>query len=410
MIDSADLRAVLNAGDVSTVVEIYGADQTPTAAGFDPSDAIGRYAAISGIDFLGESYTCLVDKIGSIKRTISAETNNASVTFNNLNNQISDFEFTQHFEGLIMVIRTISRSLSTTLEKSLILFTGRCEKPDSGNKMSLTVKATWILGGLDVKIPRRRYTPFDDEGRTRSDPEFEGFVDMPLEASVTYAREVKKTGIPGFFGRHKLEWETHQYSSTSDIVASQFVPEILGRAQIELTLIEGLDIGGYIRMSLAACEGPIYGYEKKDSGDLHAARSLDTRLTLDALAYAELTGLVGNANDPDVAWLSGRPYSLLAYIRAEAANSPLEDNEPAPTVVVIVLGRLMTIPDGDDWNVTDQWSDNPAAHIYWFITSPYYYKLDPNWIDEASFAESYRFNAELIIQRSVSDLTFLVEG
>jgi hypothetical protein len=71
----------------------------------------------------------------------------------------------------------------------------------------------------------------------------------------------------------------------------------------------------------------------------------------------------------------------------------------------------MTIPDGaGDWVDVDEWSDNAAAHTRFLILSDDYWKLDDNWVHDESFAESYDFNNELIIDRSLNDFVFVQEG
>jgi hypothetical protein len=289
MLENDDLQNILaTATDMSVVCEIYGADETPTVDGFDPDDAIGCFATISGITFAGVEYQRLVKSFGKINRKITAESNTATVEFSNVSREISTFEFNHGFEGLIMVIRLISRSLSTSLAKSEILFTGRCEKPKSGNKDSLSVSATWILGGQEVKIPRRKFAKEDPEGRVESDPEFEGFLFMPQYGTVSYSVRVKRGGILGIFGFKKTVQKTLAYSSHSDLDANKPIPEVLGRSQLLLTHIAYADVGTELRMRSAACEGEI--------SDIQNLRAIETRLAL--IGDSSFTpGSVGAAND-----------------------------------------------------------------------------------------------------------------
>lgn len=406
MIENTALQNLLEtADDFSVVVEIYADDATPAADGFDPADALKCYAAVSGITFAGEAYTALVSKFGRVNRIITGESNTASVTFSNVSREISAFEFATGFEGLIMVIRLVSRS-DATLANSQILFTGKCEKPTSGDRDSLTVKATWILGGLDVLIPRRKYTKEDQEGRTEDDPEFEGFNFMPQYGNTTYSvrNGKKRGGIAGFFGFRKTAVKTLAWSSFSELDSNMPVAEIFGVVQVMGQHIAYADVGTEIRLRTAFCEGPIE--------DLVNVRSTDDRLPLDGVSYAECLGLVGAANTDDPGWGGTSGYfSRTAYIRGKTTNTTVEDVEPAPDIVGVVYGRLLTVPDGSgDWVTTDTFDDNPAAIVRFILTNEHYFNLDTDWIDDDAAYESYLFNKELIIDRSLTDFVFAVQG
>lgn len=404
MIDNNAWRDILlSATDLSTVVEIYDSDATPADNGFDPNDAIQCFAAVAGITFMGVDYTRLITKIGSINRKITAEKNTATVEFSNLDNTAANFEFNNGFEGLIMVIRLISRASSVDQDTSQVLFTGRCEKPKSGNRKALSVTATWILGGLEVEIPRRKFVAEDQEGRVDTDPEFEGFEFMPQYGTVGYSVRVKRGGILGFFGFKKTVQKTLAYSSHSDLDSNKSVPEVLGRSQILLTHIAYIDVGSNIRIRSAACEGEIY--------DIQNARSVQSLLPLSATNYVETMGLVGAANAIAATWPGPGNYSRTAGIAGQCSNTAVDVDEPAPDIAAVILGRLMTIPDGSgDWVTTDEWTDNAAAHTRFVLTSDDYFKLDENWIEDPDFNEAYQFNDENIIDRSLTDFVFVVAG
>jgi hypothetical protein len=410
MIDNSAWKNILtSASDFVTVVEFYANDAYPESQGFDPDDALLLYAAVDGVSFMGNAYTRLVDSFSNINRTISAESNSAQVTLSNVSRVASRFELNTGFEGLIMVVRLISKSLSISLARSQILFVGRCEKPQSGNKNSLTVSATWVLGGLEVAVPRRKFTKEDAEGRVSTDAEFEGFPYMPSQnfGSTTYSVRVRRGGIAGFFGFKKTVQKTLSYSSFSDLDANKPVPLVLGRAQLQGTHIAYADRGTSIYMRTAFCEGPIYAMSN--------VRSVDDRLGLTAANI--VLGLVGTANT-DATWLTASPpdpsagyYSRTAYVRAQAGNTLVEDEDPAPDLVAVIDGLLMTIPDSSgDWVETDEFSDNAAAHTYMFITSPYYFNLNSAWIEATDAATCYDYNSELIITRSSTDFTWLIAG
>lgn len=401
MIANAALQSILEtASDISVVCEVYSADSVPTADGFDPEDALDCFAAVSGITFRTRDYRSLVQKFGSVKRTITKEINSASVTFSNITREISTFEFTNGFEGLILVIRLLSRSRSVALTDTQILFAGRCEKPDSGDKDALTVTAKFILGSLGVNIPRRKFGPEDHEGRVESDPEFEGFAYRQQYGTTTYPRKKSAGGIAGLLGFKKWVRQTLHWSSYSDIDANKSVPEIFGRAQILVTLIGAADVGDHLRFRGAVCEGEVEDF---------TAYSTDSTLPITFTAY--LMGLVGTANGPDDPDIPGPGYySRTAYMRAIIVNSDMEVTDAAPDVAAVVLGRKMMTPGEDDVWDEYQWTDNPAAHARFLLTNEFYYKLDENWIDDDYATECYRFNDELILDTSRSDFLFVEEG
>jgi len=361
---------------------------------------------VNGITFRTRTYKCLVEKFGTVKRTITKEINTASVTFSNVSREISDFEFTNGFEGLILVIRLLSRGRSTLLTDTQTLFAGRCEKPSSGDKDSLTVTAKFILGSLGVNIPRRKFGPEDHEGRVPSDPEFEGFIIMPQSGATTYSVRKRNpwgllAGVVGFFLFKKTVKKTLAWSSFSDVDSNKSVPEIFGRSQILLTHISYADVGTELRIRSAACEGEIEGWEN--------VRSTDE--TLPILFTYMLNGLVGSLNGPDDPTIPAPGwYSRTAHMRSVVVNSTMDEVDPAPDIAAVILGRKMMTPGEDD--VWDEflWTDNAAAQTRFLLTDPYYFNLDENWIDDEYATECFRFNAEPIFNTSISDFLFVEEG
>lgn len=406
MIDNPALENILlTATDFSTVCEIYESDAVPTDDGFDPAEAIGAFAAIDGIVFRGRTYSALVEKFGSAKRTITTETNSTSVTFCNLANVAANFEFAHGFEGLILVIRLISRSMSVELSESQLLFVGRCDKPKSGNRKSFTVSAKAIVGSIDIQIPRRTFTEEDREGRVPTDPEFEGFKFLPQYGTTHYSVREKRGGILGFFGFKKTVKKTLPYSSHSDLDADKPVPEVWGRSQLIGVHIAYIDVGTTLKIRTAFCEGPISGFSN--------IRSTNALLPLNAGSIVQFTGKVGTANGPDdPSFVGPGYYSRTAYIRSTVTNSAVDVIDPAPDIAAVIHGRLMQTPDEDgNWETNSPVvSDNAAAHTYFAFTSPFYFNLGTEWIDQPSFTECYNFNKENIFNIGLSDFVFIDVG
>lgn len=409
MIDNDALQTILTEeADFSTVCEFYSANTVPTDDGFDPVNAIGRFAAASDITFQDQEYLSLVKSFGRISSSMTETVGSASVTFSNLTREAAQFEFGNNFEGLIMVIRLISRGSSTSLDTSQILFVGRCDRPLSGDKESITVNARHILAGIDVMIPRRTFGPEDFKGRVPSDPEFEGFIHMPVYGGTEYNRIEHRGGFFGWWNNKEVR-ATAVWTNFSDLDAAKPVPECFGRVQLKGVLIAAVDVGPQIRMQWAFCEGPIR--------DFTNVRTIDPNLPLNTSSYWETTGLVGTANDLDPTnpgWDTwpGAPayYSRTARIACQADNADMEVTEPAPDVVGVIEAKILTTPDASgNWN-TEAWDDDPAAVVRHIITSADYFNLDSNWIDDGSTVECRNFNKEQIFNTSLSDFIFVEAG
>lgn len=402
MINNSALQNILaTCTDWSTVCELYSADTTPTASGFDPNDAIACFAAVGGITFMGVEYRRLVKSYGTIKKSITSEVNTAAVTFSNISREISDYEFNYGgFEGKIMVIRGLSRGQSTTLATSKIEFAGRCDQPTTGDKDSLQVNVKFIVGALDCVVPRRTFGTEDFKGRASTDPEFEGFIYSPLYGSVSFPRIERGGGFLGWWNTRQVIG-TLPYSNYSDLSARKAVPEVFGRTQMQGVIIAAADVGTQIRMIIGWCEGPI-------SDVVDYAKSTDPALPLNTISYAKNMGLVGILNTRDTGWPGGNSYySRTANVRTQADNSPVGVNEPPPDVYATILGKIITTPNSSGvWN-TEAWTNNAAAVARHLFTHPDYYNLDPNWIDDAYAYTCWKYNDEYIFNTSLGDFIFL---
>lgn len=409
MIDNAALETILTtATDISMVAEVYSSDAVPTSDGFDPHDALACFAAVDGITFQEQEYTRLVTRFGRINKTMGKEVNNASVEFSTIGGEAVSFEFGTGFEGCILVIRVLSRSLSVDLTDTKVEFVGRCERPEEGDKHSLTVQAKHILGSLDVLAPRRKYAPIDYKGRVASDPEFEGFVDMPREGDTTYSvRESKRSpwgllaGIVGFFffKHHKTVTKTLHWSSYSDLDANKSVAIVCGRAQLVGVKLAYADRSTWVESVTGYCDGEIL--------NLSNFRPLDSRLTLTDTGIT--LGKIGVLNGNDPAYVSASYYSRTATLRANFSNSAIDEVDPAPDIVATIDGMLMPIPTAGVWGGAE-WTENPAAHVRYFLTNEDYFNLPDEWLDDDAFTEAYDFCEETIFNTELADFTFVKEG
>ena len=387
---------ITDATDQAVVVEIYPADATPP---FDPADALKRYATVSGVTVEGNPYTPHLKPFGSFTRTIGTDIPTCTITLDNLDRDASRFEFGTGFEGLILVVRWLSRANSDDVDDTVLLWAGRLQKPEAGSREEVTLTAKFVLGSLWVKMPRRRFTPDDKTGRNPSDVLYEGFRFMPQYGNNTYS----KRGLPwreaaalrARYGKSgSLSW-----SSYSDIDQEKFLPEVYGRTQIAGTNLSYADIGREINSTTAFCEGEILGFVN--------FRSSDPRWSVKptpVLRFGKLGNVGGQVPLVNNNWPGNGYYSRTALVFSTCTGSNLTDEDAAPVFVAVINGKLVTVPDGDgDW-VNTAWSDNGAAIVRHLITNADYFNLDADWIDDVSFYKAHEYNDEYIYDRSDSDI------
>lgn len=410
---SAQFLSVLrsNSRDLVGVVEYYHYNAVPGPSGFDPaqSDFITGFAEVGGLTFRTRTYQRRVKNFGDVHRTITSKTNSASVSLSNLERDIAALHFGIGFEGLICVVRLLSRSLlpSAALADSMVLSVGRCEKPDSFDRGSeaVSIAAKQIVGSTELVMPRRKFTPDDEDGRHPSDVLFEGFRFSVQYGTVSYSVRERRGGLLGLLGFKKNVTRTLQYSSHSDLDSEKAVPEVFGRAQMAANHLAYEDRGTFILMTSAFCEGIIQGFQN--------SRSVTPGFTL--TAFDPRLGFLGNQNGQvpnPVANFPGRGYySRLAYAYMMAAGTTAQQDDPAPEVVAIVLGRLMTLPNESGvFNLLDRWTDSPVAQARHILTSDDFLKLGANFVDDSINFESYRYCNEILLDTSQSDSVYLPQS
>lgn len=428
MITDSDLIAVVNSNDTSVVVEFYASDASPGEDGFDPVEALLCFSEIAlplmfEVLDAGVLYTRRVNSYGSTRRTITDETNTFNVTLNNEKDDsgirtISNFEFNTGFEGLIVVQRLISRSLSTTYQKSLILFAGRCERPKGGSKESLTINASQIISTIDGEMPRRKYSDKDPNGIDPTNPNFEGFRYMPQYGVTTYSPRQKRSGwwflgsLAGLLLTHDKAAKTLQWSSFSDTDADSYVPFGFGRVQVAGTHLAYADVGRLIYCTTAFLDEKIEAFESYRTDDL--------RFVVNFTVHKRYGYPAGEGPTPyeqvpvpidPTAPLPEYPgngyYANTVMLFTTMTGTNNETVDPAPALIIIALARLVATPDADGHWSGENWSDNPADLAYEVMTDPHYGKLDPSWIDEPSWLETHQFNSEPIYDKSFADSIFV---
>src|SRR5690349_24973886 len=148
-----DLLTVLRARrrDLVVLYEVYASDYD-ISLGFNPLDAIDRFAGQT------YSYTYLAQTVSyrreikangdsgvslSVNKTISKQLNSITVKVSNVSRYMAAFVLQNKVQGMRLVVRGVSRSIADpiTSTKSLILFVGRCGRPDGFDRGEGTIVA-----------------------------------------------------------------------------------------------------------------------------------------------------------------------------------------------------------------------------------------------------------------------------
>lgn len=388
------------AARLALVVEIYAADATPGANGFDPAIALLAFAKTDGITYRTKPYSQLLTGTSSINKILKKQLSGASFTLSNSTREIARFERATGFEGLICVFRQIDRGLTTNLNDSIVLFTGRCKKPDTFDRGSETVgiSVEQILNKTEQEIPRRKFTPEDEAGRVPSDPLFEGFRYEQRNGARSFTKIVKERFLL-FFSRKKKISQTLQYSSHSDAAADRAVPVVLGRAQMQLVNFASEDKGGHIEFTAIACDGEIEAMENLrcvTPGFVINVQSVKT---------GKPGGTGDQINDAPAGWIGAGVYSRTAYIRSFAGGTTPEVDDAAPDVVAIILGMKVPVPNVL-MGAFDQsaFSVNPAYQARWLLNSPDYFDLAAAWFEDAEIRETADYCDHILVDQSNSEL------
>jgi hypothetical protein len=386
------------------LVEIYHQDAEPGENGFDPesSDFMWGFAKVAEISFCTRDYDKLLLSIGDIKRTLRKELSTVSFSLSNSSREVVDFEYLHGFEGKICVIRLIDRTESVELSDSIVLFTGRCDKVDTFDKASekCSISVKQILNQTELKIPRRKFTHDDLEGRVPSDALFEGFRFVQRSGSVQYQEKVKRGGLLGWLGFKKKVWRTLPYSSHSDVNSEKSVPLVLGRQQIELVNFAFEDKGTSIDIMAFACEGQIQGFQN--------VRSVTNGFPITILAtkIGEPGGTGSQTNDAPT-FVGAGIFSRLAYLRLNATGTQLEVDDPAPSVVAIILGLLVPMYDGSGDFTLEEWTDNGPILSRWVLNSEEFFNLGANWFEDLEIIASAAYCDQILVDQTNSETVLL---
>lgn len=376
------------------VYEIYASSYIPlTGQGFNPDDAIERFSGES-ISWDGNAYRRAIISRGDVNLSMGQEQNSCSLTFSNVDRYIATLAQSTVLEGCWLVIRVIAMlSGSFVTDDSRVLFVGKLSKPSTITKKEFSIEARQDFGDINTELPTSKFVADDRNGRLPGDPLFEGFRIVAVSGSFNFTNRGPSTSFFGrLFGRTKKTLATQQYSSLDSTPFGQPVPEVFGSCQMQGIPIAWVDAGYELRGIWAWCKGPVdnianivtqgvnpnfnfagpnlqgpYGpfLIKSHTGVLGGTGTNPARIP--SVVNAAVIG--GNSGEPEDFPGSGL-FSLTAFTGLVLVQgSEFADViETPPTVVALIRGRLIDLPDTSGAYLITGWSDNPV-HIARFILS-----------------------------------------
>lgn len=421
---SAALLTILQSQsrDLCWLAEIYASDELPGASGFDPPDALECFASVSGITYRTRTYRRSISKFGDISQSDGGSFANANLTFDNVDRYVMDFALSSsEIEGMILVIRVISRSVSVTLADSLVLFVGKCDKPGDVSRTDFPLTAKEWLGTVDLELPTRKFSYDDEEGRRSNDPLFEGFRFLPRVGAFSYQVREPRTGLGMWLGLKRTATKTMQFSSHSSVDSNKPVPLCFGRTQMTGLHIGYGDFGNSIAMLTGWADGVtngIHGYQNirnispNFTGLIRNAADTWMHATMNAyLTYGELGGTGGQLTAPLVGSQASNVglayYSRTAWSYSYVNGSQVDVDDPAPELVSIIYGLKMPTPNSSGVWGTILLSDNPCDQWRYILTDPHLMNVPASLIDDTVLWETHQYCNQYLVDNANSDTVVL---
>lgn len=348
---------------------------------FSPAKAQFRFGTAKYI-FQGFEYASRVLNRGDIKRYLGKETNRVSLSLNNADLLFSGLVNQFRFEGMWAQCRIPS---VTVLGESLVIFGGRCQKPDMLNHLKADLSIIQDLAGGEQEIPARtmetlcplaadfkgeacrglvpltsksaQYQAATECPGTRracvyyeNEANFQGVLFRPISGTFSYQVEEAKRFLI-FFRRRVRRTVSAPWSSVSDANEDKVIPEVGGVVQVETVPVMHADTGTRVRYLGFIADGEIDGiFEPK----------IRDKEYLPAPDFVELAyGKYGSQGQPEVGKFPGAgKFSGTAWIACDAIGSnPSDANDSAPTVTVVARGRKIALPNATGEFTERGWSD-----------------------------------------------------
>jgi hypothetical protein len=376
--------------DLFAVYEIYASDYDSTD-GFDPRDAERTFAGFTYVLPFGPvTYKRQVKTTVTIDKTIKKQINSITIGFSNVDDDIDGFRYMARYvnsntvEGKKLVVRVLSYSASTTigdsiavLANSIILFAGRCDKPDAFNREKGSISAKQDFGTIEALIPRyqfQQHCPVKFKGPeclgtellSEKSAEFQAgtvcnktfekctfysnteffqgtrivqitssFVNKHHQGFFSKLLEYGGFGLIGRLLAPKRQSVTVNNSTHDGTPYGNPIPVILGRWYKSLIALQFQDIGTSINFKMAACRGKIH--------DFINVRNESEGFTQPIGVTKHLGEYGGDGSQTaDTVFPDHSFHSRLAYLTGYCNGSDIETEDPAPVITSVVAG---IIPD-----------------------------------------------------------------
>lgn len=399
--------------DLIELVEVYAADYQPDATnGYEPADAEKRWGGVLGYTFTGLAYEREYVDRSDIQKFVGRSENNVTLNFSNISREMATWVQENDIEGMQVVIRVVSRATSAVLADSLVIFTGRLDRPGDFSDTAGSLSATQRFGRINQQFPPRTFSPNDPQGRAPNDPLFEGFRFSAQAATILWTTRERRQGFGGLVGLTKKVGHSFQASSHSGATADLAVPDGFGKVQFYGTYLATIDIGGAINFAVAVCEG---GEEGIDS--YVAVKQVNPKFSQvlgfnERWGYRGGEGPVGRVQTPPVEPYSpGRAYySRLAHFYGFVTGStPDEDEAEAPDFMILIKAKRVMVPDGAGDFSSRAWTDNPAYIARHLLADERYFNEGESSINDAQAYETGQYCAGYVLDPTKGEWVMIPE-
>ncbi len=403
--------------DLVELVEVYAFDYQPdAAAGFEPADAEQRWCGVEGYLFTGLAYAREYVDRGDVQRYMDRREGNVTLNFSNVSRELALWVQSNDIEGKQVVLRVVSRATSAVLADSLVIFTGRLDKPGDFSDTAGSLTVTQRFGQLNQQFPPRTFSPNDPAGRAPNDPKFEGFRFTAQAATVLWTTRVRREGFGGLVGLTKKVTHSLQASSHTQATADLAVPDAFGRVQLYGTYLATIDIGGAINLVVAVCEGGDEGID-----EFVAVKQINpkfSQLRGQRLRYG-YPGGEGAGARAQVPIRQTNPgdnvpgdgyYSRLAFFHGFVTGStPDVDEAEGPDWMILVKAKRVHVPDGAGVFSSRAWTDVPAYIARHLLADARYFNEGESAINDAVCYETGQYNAGFALDRTKGEWVFVPE-
>lgn len=382
---------------------------------FEPERAIKLYAK-TNLTWNGFEYTRHVVSRSGAKRHLARDVNTVTVNFGTNSEELVRFITNYRIEGMTLQIRRVNLDLPA---ESIIVFSGRCDKPDDQGG---TIQVRQDIGGGDTQIPRKKLAPkcqvpkFKGHecrgGKPLSEhsPAYQAAIDCNrtwnqcesysntennqsfnfLAFAGTFSYSVTETKrFLLFFQKKKTRTVSATWSSVSDLSEDTVIPEVGGVVQMELVPLMHADTGANLRTLQAVAEGEIDG--------IFEVRQKEKKYLPILSNYAEALGKLGSQGQPSSTLFVGAgKFSGTAWVEFELTGSdPADANDESPSTVAIVRGRIMDIPDASGLFTQKAWTDSGPLMVRYYLTT--LGRHPASQIDDESILQAFKDCNEPVI-------------